>query len=77
MIDIDILSSEENISVQDLKKVLVDKKTSVIDVRPEIEYQMCKLPNTINFPFSSIIKTKGFKELENKIQNHQNGLHFT
>lgn len=65
--NIDILSTNEHVHVKDLFANNMDK--IIIDVRPPIEYRMCRLPDTINVPYEDIVKGKRVQELEEFLQN--------
>lgn len=57
------------------------KKGIVLDVRPELEFRMCKLPHTINFPLSKIEKNENLDYLKTCIEQttsdgNKNGLYF-
>lgn len=76
MENINILDSKQEVDIQDFNRLA--KEGVIIDVRPEIEYKMCKLPSTINFPYSRIEKGERLDELEKYLkekilQGIQNG----
>lgn len=43
----------------------------MIDVRPELEFAMYSLPNTINIPYSEILKGDGVNVLEKEIVSRE------
>ncbi|XP_057672888.1 adenylyltransferase and sulfurtransferase MOCS3 isoform X1 [Diorhabda carinulata] len=54
VIDINILEKEQEI---DINKFCEMKDTSItVDVRPELEFKMCNLQNTINYPYKDLLK---------------------
>ncbi|GLV31969.1 Ubiquitin-like activating enzyme 4 [Carabus blaptoides fortunei] len=56
---ISILSKDERISVLDYDKLVKqDCKHLLLDVRSELEFQMCRLPESVNVPFTDIQKRK-------------------
>ncbi|XP_044257909.1 adenylyltransferase and sulfurtransferase MOCS3 [Tribolium madens] len=73
VININILESEENVTVEQLKGVLDENNNVVIDVRSELEFDMCRLPNTVNFPYSRIRDNKSLDELEGFIKRAAEG----
>ncbi|KAJ8922018.1 hypothetical protein NQ315_008657 [Exocentrus adspersus] len=50
--NIEILQTDEQVHVKDIVKL--EKNTIILDVRPSVEYEMCKLPNTVNLPYTRI-----------------------
>ncbi|CAG9826278.1 unnamed protein product [Diabrotica balteata] len=54
VININILDKEQEV---DINKFCVLKECSVvIDVRPELEFKMCSLSHTLNYPYTKILK---------------------
>ncbi|XP_053566995.1 adenylyltransferase and sulfurtransferase MOCS3 [Bombina bombina] len=52
---LNLLSSEERISVQDYKKILDEQIPHIlIDVRPQPEFDICQLPHTVHIPLSRL-----------------------
>lgn len=66
MENINILNSDENIDVIDFSNKL-ESNQILLDVRPELEYQMCHLPNSLNIPYTTIQKCKDLNTLETVI----------
>ncbi|XP_044761027.1 adenylyltransferase and sulfurtransferase MOCS3 [Coccinella septempunctata] len=69
VIDIDVLSNTQNINIQ--QYVSLGEDRIVIDVRPKIEYEFCKLPGTINIPYSYIINEKNLHDLTDVINSYK------
>ncbi|CAG9859984.1 unnamed protein product [Phyllotreta striolata] len=72
VVDINIVKPEQQVDVEYFEKC---KGTSlVIDVRPELEFKMCSLPSTINYPFTKLTKNVGgFTEfLKNQAKTTEN-----
>jgi adenylyltransferase/sulfurtransferase len=67
VVDIDMLKDEENVNVQKLDHLL--KEGVVVDVRPELEFAMCRLPNTVNLPYARIKTNKGLRELKEIVKS--------
>ncbi|KAL3279397.1 hypothetical protein HHI36_016907 [Cryptolaemus montrouzieri] len=61
VIDINILTEVENICVKEL--ATLEKESVIIDVRPKIEYEICKLPNTINIPYTYFKDNKNSEDI--------------
>lgn len=63
----------ENINILDMKNVDVQILKSlppnsfVVDVRPEVEFSMYHLPDTVNIPYSEILKGSGVDDLRKEI----------
>lgn len=55
--DITLLSENDRITVKDYQKI-INTKHLLIDTRSEAEFQMCRLPNSINIPFTDIQSDK-------------------
>lgn len=72
MENIDILAENEKIQVQELFKNR--EKRFIIDVRPKLEYDMCALPDSINFPFVDIVKGRNLEQLHKIIDEHKDGM---
>lgn len=69
VININIVSPDENVKPQVLFSS--DKKEDIvlIDVRPSLEYEMCNIPKSVNLPYSDILKDgESIKNLENLIE---------
>uniref|UniRef100_A0A6M2DLR5 Adenylyltransferase and sulfurtransferase MOCS3 homolog n=1 Tax=Xenopsylla cheopis TaxID=163159 RepID=A0A6M2DLR5_XENCH len=60
-----ILSKEERITVTDYNKKKDEAKHILLDVRSTVEYQMCKMPNSINVPISDVLENKKLDYLIN------------
>lgn len=59
---ISILSKDERISVLDYHRLVKeDTKHLLVDVRSEAEFQMCRIPSSVNIPFTDIKKMAGDK----------------
>lgn len=69
VINIDVLSRTENINVHEFASL--GENEIVLDVRPTIEYEFCKLPNTINLPYSYIINEKNFEDLTKMMNSYK------
>ncbi|XP_023014512.2 ubiquitin-like activating enzyme 4 [Leptinotarsa decemlineata] len=54
VVNIDVLESRQQLDVRDLSKIGNDGV--LLDVRPELEFEMCSVPNSVNFPYTSILK---------------------
>lgn len=68
MDNISILNTDDHICI---KEVMQDKSNNLIlDVRPELEFKMCNLPGTVNFPFSKIEKQIEIDKLKNIIEDN-------
>lgn len=67
--NIHILQQNQNI---DFKSLSLLKDQLILDVRPEIEYNMCKLPNTHNIPYSDLLKGKNLEQVEALLKNARN-----
>ncbi|RZC35563.1 adenylyltransferase and sulfurtransferase MOCS3 [Asbolus verrucosus] len=63
VIDIEMLKSDDNVDVKDLAR-LIEENNLILDVRPELEFAMCKLPNTVNLPYTKIKGNEGVNKLE-------------
>lgn len=50
--NIAILNPDQHVGIQEF--VHTKKDHLVLDVRPELEFKMCNIPGTINFPYSKI-----------------------
>ncbi|CAH1964055.1 unnamed protein product [Acanthoscelides obtectus] len=76
VVNIDIITFAEQTDVKDFPQDL--QNNIVIDVRPELEYKMCSLPGTFNFPYSLIIKDcdKVRKFVESKVQDGVTDIYF-
>ncbi|VEN50255.1 unnamed protein product, partial [Callosobruchus maculatus] len=76
IVNINLIEPEGQIDVKDFPKDL--QKNVVIDVRPELEYKMCSLPGTVNFPYSVITKdcNKVREYIENKVTNGVRDIYF-
>ncbi|EEZ98663.1 adenylyltransferase and sulfurtransferase MOCS3 [Tribolium castaneum] len=72
VVNINILESEENVTVEQLRGVL-DGNNIVIDVRSELEFDMCRLPNTVNLPYAKIRDNKSLGELEGLVKRAREG----
>lgn len=69
-----MLESDEHISPVKLNEILQYMDNNVvIDVRPYLEYEMCKLPNTVNIPYSMIQNGKALDELDKVVKSKNNG----
>ncbi|XP_033646531.1 adenylyltransferase and sulfurtransferase MOCS3-like isoform X1 [Asterias rubens] len=57
-----LLSAEDRVSVKDLSVVLrednIDDVPVLLDVRPAVEFEICRLPNFINIPIDEVNKSK-------------------
>lgn len=62
VVNIDVLSGDEHIDIEHFIKL--PKNGNVIDVRPELEYEMCKLSNTVNVPYGELLKGRQMDKLE-------------
>lgn len=65
--NIDILNTNEHVHVKDLFES--NLKKIIIDVRPESEYRMCRLSDTINVPYDSIVKGNGVEQIRKVVDN--------
>nr|CAI5855134.1 unnamed protein product [Callosobruchus analis] len=74
--NINLLVDEEQIDVRDFPKNW--QKNVVIDVRPELEFNMCRLPDTVNFPYSVITKdcNKVREFIQTKVTNGARDIYF-
>ncbi|XP_060524211.1 adenylyltransferase and sulfurtransferase MOCS3 isoform X2 [Cylas formicarius] len=61
--NIDILSEEQNINVKDFSKLV--GPSFILDVRANLEYEMCKIPRTLNIPLSELENTMGIIKFRN------------
>lgn len=67
MIDVDILRKDDHIPVKELSS---KPETLLIDVRPTLEFAMCNLDNSYNFPYSYIKKGKDLDKLRKKLEDY-------
>ncbi|XP_066156170.1 adenylyltransferase and sulfurtransferase MOCS3 [Euwallacea fornicatus] len=67
--NIDILDSDEHISVQDFHLKLGDKL--VLDVRPQVQFEACHLPETVNMPWDDIRKPGGLERVSKLLSKHK------
>lgn len=59
---------DEKIDVKEFsKRLIVDNRDLVIDVRPELHFEICNLPNTINFPYDRIVKGEYDEKLKEEV----------
>ncbi|CAH0552977.1 unnamed protein product [Brassicogethes aeneus] len=65
VINIDILKTNQN---TDIKSIVNAKNNIIIDVRPKIEYQMCRLPNTTNIPLNDLKKEKHLDKVKDILE---------
>ncbi|KAK4883071.1 hypothetical protein RN001_006390 [Aquatica leii] len=65
--NINILEENENIDVRKLS-MNISNSYVVVDVRPEIEFKMCHLPDSINVPYLSIERGENLEQID-KIRN--------
>lgn len=66
--NIDILRPDEKTDVKELSKHLItDNNDLVIDVRPEVQFEICNLPKTINFPYDRIVKGECDERLKEEL----------
>nr|XP_022911161.1 adenylyltransferase and sulfurtransferase MOCS3-like [Onthophagus taurus] len=72
IIDIDLLDERDHLDVRDLKNKL-NENNLLIDVRPITEFIMCKLPNSYNYPYTSIQRNDCLEDLKLKITSTCNG----
>ncbi|XP_019875481.2 adenylyltransferase and sulfurtransferase MOCS3-like isoform X2 [Aethina tumida] len=70
--NIHILQQNQNI---DFRSLSLLKDQLILDVRPEIEYNMCKLPNTHNIPYSDLLKGKNLEQVEALLKNARNNVY--
>ncbi|XP_028154401.2 adenylyltransferase and sulfurtransferase MOCS3 [Diabrotica virgifera virgifera] len=60
VVNINILDKEQEIDIN--KFCVLKERSVVIDVRPELEFKMCSLSHTLNYPYTKILKdTKEFQ----------------
>lgn len=59
------MEDDDSVEVQDL--AVLPEGSIVIDVRPEIEFAMFSLPNTVNIPYTEILKNEGLDALRKEI----------
>ncbi|KAJ8970260.1 hypothetical protein NQ317_018122 [Molorchus minor] len=67
VINIDILEADEQVEAKEFSKIV--SNALVLDVRPEVEYQMCSIPGTINFPYSDIEKGHRMEKLNDLLND--------
>ncbi|KAK9711706.1 ThiF family [Popillia japonica] len=67
VIDVDILRKDDHIPVKELSS---KPETLLIDVRPTLEFAMCNLDNSYNFPYSYIKKGKDLDKLRKKLEDY-------
>ncbi|KAK9879229.1 hypothetical protein WA026_004079 [Henosepilachna vigintioctopunctata] len=72
VIDMTIQSDIEHISALELSNL--DENSVVFDVRPSAEYEFCKLPNTINLPYTQIINNKNLDEITKVLDSHKSSV---
>ncbi|XP_050306166.1 adenylyltransferase and sulfurtransferase MOCS3 [Anthonomus grandis grandis] len=71
VVNIDIINENQQIEVKDLKSKL--GSSLILDVRPALQYEICRLPNTTNIPLSDIERCHGLERIKEEIrQNPQN-----
>lgn len=68
MEDIDILNSNQHIGIKEFAELKIENL--VLDVRPELEFRMCNLPGSINFPFSKIERHEEIERLEKILEKN-------
>ncbi|XP_015512629.1 adenylyltransferase and sulfurtransferase MOCS3 [Neodiprion lecontei] len=70
-----LLKESERLSVKEYHKFADSSATShvLIDVRSHEEFEICKLPNSINVPFTQISKPNGHALVEQVIRSMRNG----
>lgn len=70
-----LLKETERISVQEYCKLVNDKRDSciLVDVRSPEEFEICRLPDSVNVPFARVSKPDGLALIEKEIKNVQNG----
>ncbi|KAF5301485.1 hypothetical protein FQR65_LT08788 [Abscondita terminalis] len=69
--NINILYENENVSVRNLPKDALGSAT-VVDVRPEVEFKMCRIPNSINVPYLNIEKGTNLDEINRILNSNKN-----
>lgn len=63
---VNLLRPEERITVQDLRTALKEKgKPVVLDVRPQTEFEICRLPGSFNIPLTEL----GTSAAQNKLHD--------
>lgn len=62
MDNISILNNNQHVTIKEFNDIHTDNL--VLDVRPDLEFQMCNLPGTVNFPYSKIEKQENFYQLK-------------
>lgn len=67
VINIDILDSDSNVNMDTFSHKL--DKMLIIDVRPAIQYEICRLPNTYNVPLADIEKSKGLERIRDLVKD--------
>ncbi|XP_030767904.1 adenylyltransferase and sulfurtransferase MOCS3 [Sitophilus oryzae] len=72
VINIDILENKEHVNVEEFSKKL--GKRLVLDVRPVIQFQMCGLPKSYNFPYDCIDKQENLEKLRHLIKEENSDL---
>lgn len=62
------MDNEHQYDVRNFSKI--DENALVIDVRPELEYKICNLENTINYPYARAQKNSEefIKFLKDKVE---------
>ncbi|KAF7268153.1 hypothetical protein GWI33_018618 [Rhynchophorus ferrugineus] len=73
VINIDILDSTDHINVKELSTKIGKNNCLVIDVRPSLQFQMCRLPNTHNIPLTDLKKPESLDKIRNLINEHNLG----
>lgn len=53
--------------VQDLPEKL--GTNLILDVRPHIQFEMCRLPHTTNVPYTDLEKTEALERLRGLVKN--------
>lgn len=72
VINIDILENKEHVNVEEFSKKL--GKRLVVDVRSVIQFQMCGLPKSYNFPYDCIDKQENLEKLRHLIKEENSDL---
>lgn len=72
-----ILPSDQRITVHELVEWnKINKKYLILDVRPNVEFEMCHLPNSINITLKELCskanRDKCFKDLEDRFKEEIN-----
>lgn len=67
VINIEILDNAEHVNITEFSTKLGNKL--VLDVRPAIQYEICRLPNTCNVPLNIIEKAEGIDQIRNLVKN--------